>query len=38
MIGMIVDCNETIFFYKKDMKSDLYISNMDELAYWQMFV
>ena len=34
MVGMITECNETIFFcLQKKVESNLYISNMDELAY-----
>jgi hypothetical protein len=39
MIGMITEYNESILIVcKQKMESDLYFSNMDELAYWQLFL
>ena len=38
MNAMIAECNKIICLSTKKMENDLYISNMDELAYWQLFL
>jgi hypothetical protein len=39
MIGKITEYNGAILIvYKEKLESDLYISNMDELAYWHLFL